>query len=75
MSRFIKFSNMIINTLKINKVEIIDNTYCIHMEHNKIDGFFLFSSGYITSHNERITVCKVNHPSDYKILTDWLEKV
>jgi len=75
MSHFIKFSNLIINTSKISKIEIINNTYCIHLVNNTIDGFFLFSSGFINSYNEKITVCKVNHPNDYKILTDWLEKV
>ena len=75
MSHFIKFSNLIINTSKITKIEKINNTYCIHIVNNTIDGFFIFTSGYINSYNEKITVCEVNHHNDYKILTDWLDKV
>ena len=38
-------------------------------------GFFLFSSGRIISINEKIEICKITNPSDYFILTKWINKI
>ena len=75
MSNFIKLTSMLINTSKISMIEIQNNKYCIHLVENKLDGFWLFSSGYLTSiQNKQIEVCKEKHPIDYKNLTDWINK-
>ena len=40
-SHFIKLTSIVINSLKIKKIQIENNKYCIHLINNKIDGFFL----------------------------------
>lgn len=75
MTNFIKFSNCVLNTLKINKIEFYDKSYLIHLTNNSIDGFFLFTSGYINSNTDKIKVCKIEHPADYKVLSDWIDKI
>jgi hypothetical protein len=75
MTHFIKFSNLIINTIKINKIEILHNKYHIHLVNDKIDGFFLFSNGYIDARNDQYEICKDKNPVDYMILTEWIDKI
>ena len=71
---FIKLTTMAINSAKINSIIIKETGYCIKMTSDKIDGFFLFSNGYIHSTPEQIEICKVNHPIDYKTVSEWLNK-
>ena len=76
MSNFIKLTSMLVNTSKISMIEIQNNKYCIHLIENKLDGFWLFSSGYLTTiQNKQIEVCKEKHPIDYKNVTDWINKI
>jgi hypothetical protein len=71
---FIKLTTMAINSAKINWITIKETGYCIQMTSDKIDGFFLFTSGFINSKPDQIEICKVNHPVDYKTVSDWLNK-
>ena len=75
MSNFIKFSTIIINTSKIKSIEIKEGIYSITLTTNTFDGFMLFSNGYIKSINDTFELCKKKHPVDYKILTDWINKI
>jgi len=74
MVNFIKLSNVVINSLKISKIEIHESTYCIHLINPNIDGFFLFTSGFINTINDKIVVCKYQHPQDYSSLTEWINR-
>jgi hypothetical protein len=74
MVNFIRLSSVIINTVKISKIEIQENKYCIHLMNSNIDGFFLFSSGFIHTQNDKIEVCKIEQPTDYNSLTDWINR-
>jgi len=74
MVNLIKLSNVVINSLKISKIEIKESTYCIHLINPNIDGFFLFTSGFINTINDKIVVCKYQNPHDYKSLTDWINR-
>ena len=74
MSNFIKLTSMLINTSKISMIEIQNNKYCIHLVENKLDGFWLFTSGYLKT-IQKIEVCKEKHPIDYKNITDWINKI
>ena len=76
MLKFIKFTNVIINTKHIQSIVINPNKYIIQLVSNKFDGsiFSIVGSGCgnITSYNTEMEVCKNKHPADYKILTDWI---
>lgn len=78
MSKFIKFTNFILNTNDIHKIVIKPNKYYIHIITKKMDGFSWgiggFGLGNISSYTDEIEVCETQYPTDYKILTDWIEK-
>ena len=72
MSKFIKFTNMLLNTNDIHKIVIQPNKYNIHILKRKINGFnwTIFSSSY----TNEMEVCKTKSPINYEILTDWISK-
>jgi hypothetical protein len=78
MSRFIKLTNLIVNTNTISKIIVKPNKYYIMTK--EIDGFewkFAGSGfGNIYSRNTcEIEVCEREHPMDYKIVSDWISKI
>ena len=75
MSNFIKFNNLLINTSKIKTIEMTNNTYIITLTTHTLDGFILFSSGYFKSINDKFELCENKDPKDYKILSDWINKI
>ena len=78
MSKFLKLTNLILNTNDIHRIVIHPNKYLIHVVGKKMDGFNWGISGFglgnISSYNEEIEVCETNHSIDYKILSDWIDK-
>ena len=74
MASFIKLSTLVINSAKISTIEILENKYCIHLINLRVDGFFLFTNGTINTLHDKIEVCKVQHPSDYNNLSDWINR-
>ena len=78
MSKFIKFTNAIFNTNDIHKIVITPNKYIIHIVSKKLDGFQWtigsFGIGNISSYIYEIEVCEIKHPTDYKIVLDWIDK-
>jgi hypothetical protein len=79
MPRFLKLTNMIINTNDIYKIAIHPNKYHIYIVGKKIDGFNWgiggFGLGNISSHTSEIEVCKTEHSKDYSIVTQWIDKI
>ena len=77
MSNFIKLTSIIINTKTIKNININikNSSYCINLTHQKLDGFMIFSSGYFTSIDYKIDICKTKDPQDYKIISDWINKL
>ena len=79
MSRFIKLTNFLINTNDIHRIVIQPNKYIIHIAGKKIDGFNWgvggFGLGSFSSYVNEIEVCGTNHSTDYKIVSDWIEKI
>ena len=74
--QFIKFSSVILNTAKISHIEIHPNKYSIHIIDDKVDGFWLFTSGYLKSNRDKtMEICKETYPTDYQKLTEWLNKI
>jgi hypothetical protein len=78
MSKFIKLTNFLFNTNDIHKIVIYPNKYIIHLVSKKIDGFNWivgsFGIGTISSYTSEIEVCEIKHSTDYKIVTDWINK-
>ena len=78
MTKFLKLTNMILNTKHINTILIEPNKYHIHMMSNKLFGyiglFYGSGYGYVSSGNEQIEVCQTKHPNNYKIVSEWIEK-
>jgi hypothetical protein len=79
MSKFIKFTNYIINTNNIHAIDIKLSKYTIHIVSKGIAGFNWsfggFGSGSISSYTSEIEVCEIKHPNDYKIVSDWIDKI
>jgi hypothetical protein len=77
MSKFIKLTNLIVNTNCIHSIFIKPNKYYIHVVSNKFDGSTWnvagFGIGNISSYNYEIEVCETKHPSNYKIVSDWID--
>lgn len=77
MSKFMKLTNLIINTNYIHSIVIKPNKYCIYAMSNKIDGLKWSVAGCgigtITSYNYEIEICETEHSKDYKIVSDWID--
>jgi hypothetical protein len=78
MSKFIKLTNLVLNTNNIYSIVIKPDKYSIHIVGNHISGFnwnFLgIGAGSISSFTSEIEVCKNKHSLDYKIVSDWIDK-
>jgi|694.fasta_scaffold64663_6 hypothetical protein len=76
MSRFLKLTKIIINA---NQIRIIDfnqpNKYNIHLVAKEIYGWTIFGTGSIESYEPYITVCQEKDQEDYKIVSEWIEKL
>ena len=75
MVNFIKLSTLVINSAKIRSIEILENKYCIQLSDVNVEGFFLFTNGTINTLHEKIEVYKVQHPSDYNRLSEWINRI
>jgi len=79
MSKFIKLTNFLLNTNDIHKIVIQPNKYYIYIIGKKIDGFNwsigAFGLGNISSYTSEIEVCETKHSIDYKIVSDWINKI
>ena len=78
MSKFLKLTNFLLNTNDIHQIVIKPNKYCFHIVSKKMDGFNWgiggFGLGNISSYTYEFEVCETNHSTDYKIVTDWINK-
>lgn len=77
MSRFIKLTNKIINTTQILKIDIWNNpkAYYITLKPIYVSGYHFFSFGSISSHDSTISIYEECDKDDYKIITDWIDKI
>jgi hypothetical protein len=78
MSRFIRLTNVLLNTRTIHQINIESDRYVIHVISNHVDGFHwsLAGSGFgnLSTFASKVEVCKTNNPTDYKIVSDWISK-
>ena len=73
-SKFIKLTHMILNTNYINKILIYQDLYYIYLKRQDLKGFLFVGSGACESKDEEIKICAKNHSTDYKIISDWIDK-
>lgn len=71
---FIRFGTRIINPAWIQSIEITSNAYKIVMSQQQVSGFILFSTGIVDSKNMPFWIDKEKHPTDYQIMTTWIDK-
>lgn len=75
MTRFIKLSNMIINTAKIIRIDTRPNVYSMYMVNNYLSGFHILSFGSISGGNDTIHICGEKNAADYKIIETWINQI
>lgn len=67
-----------LNANNIDKILIKPNKYFIHFSGKNVDGFQWLFGGYgignIYSRTDVIEVCEIEHSTDYKIISEWIEK-
>ena len=79
MSRFLKLTNIIFNTNDIHKIVIEPNKYFIYIVSKQIDGMVItiyggFGGGHIHSTTSMFEICETKHSTDYKIMSEWINK-
>ena len=74
MKRFLKLTNIIINTNKIVSITISPSKYTIHIDNHYFNGWFLFGGGFIDSSQSILTICNIDEPTDYQIVKSWINQ-
>ena len=78
MTRFMKLTNMVLNTKDIHKIMIQPHKYSIHVSSNKLTGitWSIYGSGFgtLSSSDYKIEVCETERPEDYKLISEWIAK-
>lgn len=69
--RFIRLTNIIINTSHIATVVHKNQSYTIHLANHRIDGVWILGNGFVNTENNAIVVCKTAHSDDYHIMEKW----
>jgi len=75
MSRFIKLTKKVINTSKIVTIDILPTKYTMVMCNHHFDGWLLFTSGSVNTFENKIEICKTEHPKDYQIVKEWINQM
>ena len=78
MSRFIKLTNVLINTSKITIIENTGTTYYVKTcGPGLTSGFSIFGFGLIDTSDSinYIEICKDKHPIDYQIMEKWVRNL
>ena len=78
MSRFIKLTDMVLNTHTIKKILITPSKYHILINDGNQEGSLWFIAGtgmgnISTKSNIYTTICKKDNPEDYKSISNWIE--
>ena len=75
MSKFLKFSNRIVNTAFIKYVDIDKNvpTYTLHLGDAYTAGTFILGTGGFNSQESQVYATKTEHPERYAIIEKWIQ--
>lgn len=74
MKRFLKLTNIIINTNKIVSITISPSKYTICIDNHYFNGWFLFGGGCIGSSQSIVTIYNIDEPTDYQIVKSWINQ-
>ena len=74
MKTFINLTSRVINKLHIIEIIKKPNKYEIHMSNNNIDGFWLFSSGWLHTNDKIIEICNKKDKQDYETITNLIKQ-
>ena len=75
MPNFIRLAKMVINTRKINTIDILPTKYIMYLNNKNVEGWFFGFAGTIESNENTVEICKHNHPDDYKIVEKWINQI
>ena len=75
MSRFIKLTNLVVNTSKIIKIKTLPDIHYMYLSNTRFDGFMYFGTGGIDTRDDVVEVCKNKHPIDYHLVSEWIAKI
>ena len=76
MTRFIKLSNIILNTRHINRILIRHDKFIIYLMNYRFDGTMVLGIGSFSSEEEdEIKICAKKDPVDYKLVSEWITKI
>ena len=75
MTRFLKLTNIIINTKKIIGINISPTKYTISIANHSFNGWMIFGGGYVESIENNIEIYQYKDPLDYRIVKDWIEQL
>lgn len=77
MPRFLKLTNMVLNTSSISSIRHhvtqLDASYIIHTKDLDFIGFVVFGNGFVGNKNSIINVQRSLHPLDYDKIHKWIE--
>lgn len=73
MSRFIKFTNSLINTKYVRKISWENQMYRVYY-HEGVFGLNILTIGFIDEFTKEIKICKTKDPIDYAIMKKWIDK-
>jgi len=73
MSRFIRLTNLIINTHNITTIKNSHSKYIISLKQYNIEGSTVFGCGGINTIDEKITICEKKDESDYVKIKHWID--
>jgi hypothetical protein len=72
--RFLKLTNIIINSNHIKQISIKPEKFCIDLE-PQLSGWILCGSGGFSADKNILEIEKDLHSTDYKIVKDWIDKL
>ena len=79
MSRFLKLTNMVINTSRISSIyvnkESVPKKIIINLVQEDFSGLLLAGSGFISGNNNNIKLCEQDSPLDFIIVNNWIDKL
>jgi hypothetical protein len=77
MSKFLKFSNRIVNTAFIRSVEIDKNVpkYTLNLGNAHTAGTIILGSGGFNSQESQVYALKTEHPESYAIIEKWINSI
>ena len=77
MSKFLKFSNRIINVAYISHIHFDQaaEKYSLHLLTTTHVGSFILGSGSINGDSHQIFATKKDHPDSYEIIKNWVNSI